>query len=372
MSSNKFLPCFLTSCCCFLLWSLSLLQLGDVTAFSAFCHQGNCHATSTATKKYNVAFASPSLSSPCAYCTSTTIKRGNTLLFQNLDNNDDEGEEEDLTFAYNSNKQNEATTTTTTKTVWKESQQSMIQTSSDKSKYWILLVDDDPDIRLAVGNFLSQESGYRVTTCESAPEALKLLLPSSLDDKENDSRPQPNSPLLPNVVISDVRMPFMDGIQMLQTLRSNPRTVALPVLLLTAKGNIQDRINGYNAGADAYLPKPFDPQELLSILQMLLQKQEMLTLPHVQVEDLQRDLREIKHWLLLDRGQQDNAVFLAPDEQQILELVCQGKTNREIASLCYLSTRRIGQLLTRLFQKANVSNRTELLRWAIATGHVRL
>ena len=65
-------------------------------------------------------------------------------------------------------------------------------------------------------------------------------------------------------------------------------------------------------------------------------------------------------------------VFLAPDEQEILELLCEGLKTKEIAAQTYLSTRRVEQLLTRMFRKTGVKNRTELVRWAVQTGNVRL
>jgi DNA-binding NarL/FixJ family response regulator len=74
----------------------------------------------------------------------------------------------------------------------------------------------------------------------------------------------------------------------------------------------------------------------------------------------------------LEDSNDEEPVFLAPDERRILELLCEGRTNKDIAKQSYLSTRRIEQLLTGLFQKTKVKNRTELVRWAIATGKVSL
>jgi DNA-binding NarL/FixJ family response regulator len=141
----------------------------------------------------------------------------------------------------------------------------------------------------------------------------------------------------------------------------------------------QDRIAGYNAGADAYLPKPFDPDELVAIVDGVIERHETLNGANVQVDDLKRDLDEIKY-LLLEKGgggvgngwvEQTN-IFLAPDEREILELLCQGLMTKEIAARTYLSTRRVEQLLTRMFRKTGVKNRTELVRWAVATGNVQL
>jgi len=267
-----------------------------------------------------------------------------------------------------------------------------------RSQHSIGLVDDEEDIRQAVSTFL-RDSGFQVTTFEDAPTALDYLLTGGDGGGGSGPRLQPQHQSIQppavaevsvaDIVISDVRMPDsnMDGIEFVHQLRSNPQTISLPVILLTAKGQTMDRITGYNAGADAFIPKPFDPQELVTICDNLIDKQELLFNSknkdnEINIQDLQRYLNEIKHLLLSQGGGgsaiqmegfvQATNVFLAQDEQQVLEWLCQGRTNKEIASKMFLSSRRVEQLLTRMYRKASVSNRTELVRWAVATGHVRL
>ena len=75
-----------------------------------------------------------------------------------------------------------------------------------------------------------------------------------------------------DAVILDVMMPKMDGIQVLEKLRQEG--VKTPIMMLTAKGQKSDRITGFNAGADDYLPKPFDPDELLSRVRAILRRSE--------------------------------------------------------------------------------------------------
>lgn len=241
----------------------------------------------------------------------------------------------------------------------------------ERSQYWILLVDDDDDLRQAVGAFLDQQ-GYQVTACASAETALEWLSDNNKNNNNNNNQP--------SLIVSDIRMPGgMDGLEFLKRLRENPSWVSLPVVLLTAKGQTRDRIAGYNAGADAYLPKPFAPTELLSVLDGLLARQKRFTNPSVTMQDLQRDIADIKS--LLQKGGagvgvngfvEATNVFLAPDERQVLELLCQGLPNKEIAAQAFVSSRRVEQLLTGLYRKTNVANRTELVRWAIRTGTIRL
>ncbi|GAX09871.1 two-component system, NarL family, response regulator [Fistulifera solaris] len=242
-----------------------------------------------------------------------------------------------------------------------------LQASSAKEAWrstkWLLLVDDEASIRQAVGRLL-HEKGYQVTACASGEAALQVVV---------------DEPQVPDVIVSDVRMPGgMDGLEFLQKIRQNERLVAVPVVLLTAKGQTRDRIAGYEAACDAYLTKPFDPDELVSLVDAVLQRQED-TAGNVSLEELQKDLQEIKQ-LLLEHGGggvgngwvQATQVFLAPDERQVLEYLCQGLKNKEIAERVFLSTRRVEQLMTSMFRKTQTKNRTELVRWAVSTGTVQL
>jgi two-component system response regulator TctD len=103
-------------------------------------------------------------------------------------------------------------------------------------------VEDDVSLRTALDRSLSR-AGMRVTTCGDGAKALPLWRSE-----------------LPDVVVLDLNLPHVDGLQVLQNARdSGLRT---PVLLLTARGTVGDKVAGLNAGADDYLPKPFDLDEL--------------------------------------------------------------------------------------------------------------
>jgi DNA-binding NarL/FixJ family response regulator len=237
-----------------------------------------------------------------------------------------------------------------------------------RSKKWVLLVDDEESIRQAVGQFLF-DKGYQVTVCPDARSALKTAKTRVVD----------GYPQHPDLIISDVNMPEMDGIQFLETIRTDERLVSVPVVLLTAKGTTRDRIRGYKAGADAYLPKPFDPEELLSICDNVISRFEVLNGDSIQVDDLQNDLDVIKKLLLEQGGRgvgngwvEATNVFLAPDERKLLELVSQGLTNTQVGEGLSLSGRRVGELLAAMYKKTGVNNRTELVRWAVSTGNVTL
>lgn len=107
----------------------------------------------------------------------------------------------------------------------------------------ILVVDDDARLRTLLSRYLA-ENGFRVTTAADAAEAREKL-----------------RFLQPELMVLDVMMPGESGLELTELLRRDHAGV--PVLLLTARGDPEDRIAGFEAGADDYLPKPFDPKELL-------------------------------------------------------------------------------------------------------------
>jgi PAS domain S-box-containing protein len=110
----------------------------------------------------------------------------------------------------------------------------------------VLIADDNADMREYLTNLL-RTSGYQVSDVTDGQQALEAI------------RSQ-----VPDLVISDVMMPGLDGLQLLTALRRDPRTAALPVLLLSARAGQEASIEGFQAGADDYLLKPFAAQELLA------------------------------------------------------------------------------------------------------------
>ncbi len=116
----------------------------------------------------------------------------------------------------------------------------------------ILVVDDDARLRGLLSRYLG-ENGFRVTTAGNALEARDRL-----------------RFLQPDLMVLDVMMPGESGLDLTGSLRGDNSHV--PVLLLTARGAPEDRIAGFEAGADDYLPKPFDPRELLLRIRAMLRR----------------------------------------------------------------------------------------------------
>ncbi|MEO6909036.1 MAG: response regulator [Abditibacteriaceae bacterium] len=115
----------------------------------------------------------------------------------------------------------------------------------------ILVVDDEPHIvRLIQVNL--EKQGYTVITASNGKEALDTVAAEH-----------------PDLVVLDVMMPEMDGMEALTRLKENPVTKDIPVILLTAKAQDADVFEGWKSGADLYLTKPFNPGELLLFVQRI-------------------------------------------------------------------------------------------------------
>jgi DNA-binding NarL/FixJ family response regulator len=210
--------------------------------------------------------------------------------------------------------------------------------NSLKDNKKLLLIDDDPNLILLVKDYL-EFRGYNVDTAENGREALELL--------DN---------LVPDMIICDVMMPEMDGYTLVKHIREEPVTNRIPVLFLSAKGQSQDRVKGLNEGADVYMSKPFEPEELVA-----------------QVES---SLKQIKRWESGRPKGLDGAptivvphnVELTPTETKVVQLVAKGMANREIADQLNVSQRTIESHVSNMLNKTSLNNRTELARWAIESS----
>ncbi len=124
-------------------------------------------------------------------------------------------------------------------------------------KYRVLIVDDDEEI----GRYISTELGryYKFTLCPNGREGLRELLSNEYD-----------------VVISDVMMPEMDGFTMLRMIKTNINISHIPVIMLTSKADVANRLEGLERGADAFLAKPFDMEELRMNIENLIHNRQRL------------------------------------------------------------------------------------------------
>jgi DNA-binding response OmpR family regulator len=252
-----------------------------------------------------------------------------------------------------------------------------------RNAYWVVIVEDEDAIRQAVGDYL-YDSGYQVSACDSARSFQELIrqqqqkgekvetAPTNTADQ--DSLPPVAPPgRLPDVIISDIRMPDMDGIELLGWIRAHPILRRLPVVMLTAKGLTADRIVGYRAGADFYLTKPFAPEELLGILDnCIVRRRQQLKAETGVLVDLQQDIAEIKSVLQQNAANTvlQTSVYLTPAEREVVTLLSRGYTNAEIASERKVTSERIVKIMQKLYASTGTKTRTELVRWAVQTGYV--
>jgi two-component system response regulator MprA len=134
----------------------------------------------------------------------------------------------------------------------------------------ILVVDDDPKILSVLGRGLRFE-GYNVQLAADGPEALR------------NARVEP-----PDLVVLDIMLPGMDGLEVCRRLR---RGISVPILMLTARDAVPDRIAGLDSGADDYLIKPFDFDELLARIRALLRRSQLAGEGPLTFADLRLDTR---------------------------------------------------------------------------------
>ena len=184
----------------------------------------------------------------------------------------------------------------------------------------VLLVDDDRELGQMLTEYLSAEA-FSVITALDGSSALRLAGKESFD-----------------LVILDVMLPSLNGFDLLRTLR---RTQSVPVIMLTARGADNDRILGFELGADDYLPKPFNPKELLARMRAVLRRTSEVT-AHASFDIAVGDLK--LNAANLDASVDGRALHLTGTEFRVLELLMRapGRTrSREL-----LTERVLGRKLT--------------------------
>jgi len=208
----------------------------------------------------------------------------------------------------------------------------------------LLVVDDEPNLLRAVAACLKAED-YEVKTARSGHEALLQLAES-----------------VPDLIISDIRMPGMDGYKLARQLRGSPRTALVPIVFLTAKDETADRIEGFRAGIDAYLTKPFEPDELIAVVNGILNRVERT---HSQIARL-----------VISANMNDSSInfhdeVLTDAENRVALAVSRGLSNKEIAAELELSVRTVENHISHILDKKGFSNRVEIARYVLARSNDR-
>ncbi len=156
----------------------------------------------------------------------------------------------------------------------------------------ILIVDDDPDIRDVLKLTLAEEN-YEVTEATDGEEAVKIIGSKPFD-----------------LVLLDYKMPKMDGRQVCMKIKKDLLLRHLPIIMVTGKGEISDKVDGIDAGADDYIVKPFEPKELLARIRMIVRRTE-------------RDLEA-------------NPLTRLPGNVSILNELIRRLENKALFAVCYL------------------------------------
>lgn len=202
----------------------------------------------------------------------------------------------------------------------------------------LLIVDDEPNLLRAVAACLKAEN-YDVSTARSGREALLQLAES-----------------IPDLIVSDIRMPGMDGYQLARQLRGSPRTALVPIVFLTAKDQTADRIEGFRAGIDAYLTKPFEPEELIAVVNAILNRIERT---HSQIARL------VGATTALDAPLTFQDEELTDAENRVAAAVSRGLSNKEIAGELEISVRTVENHISHILDKKHFSNRVEIARYVL-------
>ena len=200
----------------------------------------------------------------------------------------------------------------------------------NKNIFHILVVDDDDRIRELVKEYL-EENQFLVTTAKDALDAKKKIEIVKFD-----------------ILILDIMMPGESGLSLTKEIKKNNTT---PIILLTAKGETQDRIKGLELGADDYLGKPFEPKELLLRIKNILNKTQVPVLPEeIYIGDVLINLKKLSIKINNQKKK------INPQEEKVLEKMLRspGKvfSRDDIGKIINISKERtIDVMITRLRQK---------------------
>ena len=230
----------------------------------------------------------------------------------------------------------------------------------------ILIVDDDLTLHRILHNSLEQR-GYQVISVGSGKDALARF-----------------SQDVPDIIVSDVSMPEMDGFEFCRQLRSQPSGKLIPFIFLSAKNELNDRVQGHTIGADNYLTKPFEMKELLANIEALIERSRRV---HAEIVHLIEQLAnpQLKDTIFNSNAQQSQTTVpieetaipavpakplpLTPAEERVFWETIQGYTNKQISDRLFISPRTVQTHLSNILSKLDLSNRTQLVRFAYEQGY---
>jgi DNA-binding NarL/FixJ family response regulator len=209
----------------------------------------------------------------------------------------------------------------------------------------LLVVEDDARLLEAIAACLEQED-YEVMTARNGDDALVRIAET-----------------IPDLIVSDVMMPRGDGYSLVKNLRQSPRTDLIPIVFLTAKDGRANRLNGIRAGVDAYLTKPFEPEELIATIKNILTR---VSRTHTRVAlsasaNSNGAATQTDFSPFADTAKTNGDLTEA--EERVAWQVADGLSNKEIAARLSLSVRTIESHVSHILAKKGWSNRVEIARF---------
>ena len=211
----------------------------------------------------------------------------------------------------------------------------------------ILVVDDDLGTRLAISDYLIEVCSYLVITAVDGQEALDMV-----------------ETYHPHLMITDIVMPRMNGYELVRRVRQHPGFRLLPVIFLSGRNKTEERIQGYQLGADLYLPKPFDVEELGAAVRNLLERSQMIQSEYrLSYEESIR--RTFIHLPEIEAENPEPKFHLTQREREVLVLLTHGLSNAKIGTRLHLSPRTVEKYVSSLLRKTETNNRAELVGFAM-------
>jgi len=195
----------------------------------------------------------------------------------------------------------------------------------------ILIIEDDEQTRDNLQTILEME-GYTVRTAPNGRSGLAQVKQER-----------------PDLIVCDVSMPGLDGHSVLRDLRTEPATTNIPFIFLTARGERDDQRAGMNLGADDYLCKPVDAEDLLAAIRTRLRRYQ---------ENQEATLRHAEAAPDFSCAAPLQELGLTQREAEVLLWVAQGKANYDVATLLGMSEKTVKIHLGHIFEKLNVETRT--------------
>ncbi|MEG3862587.1 response regulator transcription factor [Microcoleus sp. herbarium12] len=214
----------------------------------------------------------------------------------------------------------------------------------------ILVVDDEADCQTVLAMYLESQ-GYRVECANSGVEALSIF---------------ENAP--PDLVISDVMMPEMDGFEFCRRLRTTRLGQLVPFIFLSGQGEMESKVEGHAIGADDYLVKPFQSEEILAKVKAQLDRSHRI---HSEIVRLLQtsNTRAVEPKTIAVVLPNPAPLPLTPAEERVFWEVIQGYTNKQISDRLFISPRTVQAHLGSIFSKLQLENRAQLVKFALERGY---